>query len=221
MKRRVLGCERVNLAARAHCGTCRRISFFGHRRTSNFSSLKPCQSPMLSRSAFASRPSQCVRLLRSVVVCTEVDCGGLIRLLTAHIPLPQMLGFLNSLCGPRATELKVKDKEAYAFNPRKLIDTITTIVLRIWKQESSMATNSFTRSMALHSEYSAATMSHVGSLLSRDNPGGGHTFLLLIQNVCYGVGGHDLKEGQVLGEGQAVSAFLTGRSHSTGIRGCP
>ena len=110
-----------------------------------------------------------------------------------------MLGFLNSLCGPRATELKVKDRESYAFNPRKLIDTITTIVLRVWKQESNMATtkesnmaaNGFMKSIALHPEYSADTMSHVGSLLSRDNQTSAQTFALFMQNVrvcvCVGV----------------------------------
>ena len=96
-----------------------------------------------------------------------------------------MLGFLNSLCGPRAAELKVKDRETYNFNPRKLIETITTIVIRIWKQESNMATSDFTTSMALHPEYSATTMYHVESLLARDNQAGAQAFALFMKNVCY------------------------------------
>ena len=49
--------------------------------------------------------------------------------------LPQMVGFLDALCGPSASQLKVKDMDKYAFDPKRLLVQITTIVLRVWKQD--------------------------------------------------------------------------------------
>ena len=46
-----------------------------------------------------------------------------------------MLGFLDTLCGSRASELKVKDMEKYAFDPRRLLVQITSILLRVWQQD--------------------------------------------------------------------------------------
>lgn len=48
-----------------------------------------------------------------------------------------MLGFLNSLCGPGASNLKVKDMDKYAFNPTQLVLQISSILVRAWAQDSS------------------------------------------------------------------------------------
>ena len=46
-----------------------------------------------------------------------------------------MVGFLDALCGPSASQLRVKDMDKYAFDPKRLLVHITTIVLRVWKQD--------------------------------------------------------------------------------------
>ena len=90
--------------------------------------------------------------------------------------LPQMVGFLDTLCGPSASQLKVKDMDKYAFDPKRLLVQITTIVLRVWKQDrSSVAASqaghskvdSFTVSLANHPDYSQATMTKCSSVLQK------------------------------------------------------
>ena len=92
-----------------------------------------------------------------------------------------MVGFLDALCGPSASQLKVKDMDKYAFDPKRLLVQITTIVLRVWKQDQPAAGSggvsvggaaaagkeSFTVSMATHPDYSQATMTKCGSVLQK------------------------------------------------------
>ena len=107
-----------------------------------------------------------------------------------------MVGFLDALCGPSASQLKVKDMDKYAFDPKRLLVQITTIVLRVWKQDQQPSTppsppspssggggggggggsgsgrglsgaDSFTVSLATHPDYSAATMTKCGSVLQK------------------------------------------------------
>ena len=91
---------------------------------------------------------------------------------------PQMVGFLDALCGPSASQLKVKDMDKYAFDPKRLLVQITTIVLRVWKQDrpkvaaaASQAGHtkeeSFTVSLANHPDYSQATMTKCSSVLQK------------------------------------------------------
>jgi hypothetical protein len=46
-----------------------------------------------------------------------------------------MLGFLDVLCGSKASDLNVKDKEKYNFDPKKLLSQIASIILRVWARE--------------------------------------------------------------------------------------
>jgi hypothetical protein len=101
-----------------------------------------------------------------------------------------MVGFLDALCGPSASQLKVKDMDKYAFDPKRLLVQITTIVLRVWKQDQRPTTppsppspssggggsgsgrgmggaDSFTVSLATHPDYSPATMTKCGSVLQK------------------------------------------------------
>lgn len=102
-----------------------------------------------------------------------------------------MVGFLDALCGPSASQLKVKDMDKYAFDPKRLLVQITTIVLRVWKQDQQPTpeaapssspsstsgvsgsgrglggADSFTVSLASHPDYSAATMTKCGSVLQK------------------------------------------------------
>ena len=82
------------------------------------------------------------------------------------------MGFLNVLCGPRASDLKVNDMEQYNFNPRHLLSQITTVMVRIWKQDehnrgSHGSTNTFTVALATSPEYSKETMAKVFSVIQR------------------------------------------------------
>ena len=103
-----------------------------------------------------------------------------------------MLGFLDALCGPSASQLKVKDMDKYAFDPKRLLVQITTIVLRVWKQDrprvsngggsppsppsppagggggvAAMGKDSFTVSLATHPDYSQTTMTKCASVLQK------------------------------------------------------
>ena len=101
-----------------------------------------------------------------------------------------MVGFLDALCGPSASQLRVKDMDKYAFDPKRLLVHITTIVLRVWKQDQRPTTppspspssgggggsgsgrglggaDCFTVSLATHPDYSVATMSKCGSVLQK------------------------------------------------------
>ena len=89
-----------------------------------------------------------------------------------------MVGFLYALCGPSASQLKVKDMDKYAFDPKRLLVQITTIVLRVWKQDQPSVSSggrdggnsrkdSFTVSLASHPDYSKATMTKCGSVLEK------------------------------------------------------
>ena len=84
-----------------------------------------------------------------------------------------MVGFLDALCGPSASQLKVKDMDKYAFDPKRLLVQITTIVLRVWKQDKSGSTGgeeSFTVSLATHPDYSQATMTKCCLLYTSPSP---------------------------------------------------
>ena len=101
-----------------------------------------------------------------------------------------MVGFLDALCGPSASQLKVKDMDKYAFDPKRLLVQITTIVLRVWKQDKSGSTGgeeSFTVSLATHPDYSQATMTKCGSVLQKQmlgDPGFLGDFTNFIKQVC-------------------------------------
>ena len=117
-----------------------------------------------------------------------------------------MVGFLDALCGPSASQLKVKDMDKYAFDPKRLLVQITTIVLRVWKQDQQQQPtpasprsggsgsghglgrgDSFTVSLATHPDYSPATMTKCGSVLQKQmlgDPGFLSDFNNFVKQVC-------------------------------------
>lgn len=79
-----------------------------------------------------------------------------------------MIGFLETLCGPRASELKVKDMEKYAFDPRRLLVQITTVLVRVWQQDrGNREREGFIVSLALHPDFSQETMGRCATVLQK------------------------------------------------------
>ena len=86
------------------------------------------------------------------------------------LTLTQFLGFLDTLCGPRASELKVKDMDKYAFHPRQLVAHISSVLLHVWRQDKQAgppAPDSFTLSMAMHPDLSLPTLGKCVSVLQK------------------------------------------------------
>lgn len=80
----------------------------------------------------------------------------------------QIFGFLNLLCGPKASELKVKDMNKYSFEPYTLLTQLVNILLMICSQEAQpRARNGFVSSLALFPDYSRTTMEKVASVIQR------------------------------------------------------
>ena len=95
-----------------------------------------------------------------VCVCTVYN-------VTCYL-LWQIFGFLNLLCGPRASELKVKDMDKYSFQPYTLLTQLVNILLMICRQEAQpRAHDGFVSSLALFPDYSRATMDKVASVIQR------------------------------------------------------
>ena len=80
----------------------------------------------------------------------------------------QIFGFLNLLCGPKASELKVKDMDKYSFQPYALLTQLVNILLMICRQEPQpRARDGFVSSLALHPDYDRVTMDKVVSVIQR------------------------------------------------------
>ena len=80
----------------------------------------------------------------------------------------QLLGFLNTLCGPKASNLKVKDMDKYAFNPSNIVVQIVSIMVRVWIQnQKSTDGESFATSLASHPDFSQTTMTKCSSVLQK------------------------------------------------------
>lgn len=85
-----------------------------------------------------------------------------------------MVGFLNTLCGPNSSNLKVKDRERYSFDPTQLVLWICSILLRAWTQDSAHGVSAeagkgegFVECLATHPDYSQATMTKCLSVLQK------------------------------------------------------
>ena len=79
-----------------------------------------------------------------------------------------MVGFLDTLCGPRASELKVKDMDKYSFDPRRLLILITNIMMRVWRQEGGRRDEEgFMVSLATHPDFSQAAMNKCAAVLQK------------------------------------------------------
>ena len=80
----------------------------------------------------------------------------------------QIFGFLNLLCGPKSSELKIKDMDKYSFQPYTLLTQLVNILLMICRQEAQPRTqDGFVSSLALFPDYSRATMDKVTSVIHR------------------------------------------------------
>jgi len=80
----------------------------------------------------------------------------------------QIFGFLDLLCGPKASELKVKDMDKYSFQPYTLLTQLVNILLMICRQETQpRAPDGFVSKLALFPDYSRATMDKVVSVIQR------------------------------------------------------
>ncbi|XP_078607185.1 uncharacterized protein LOC144879516 isoform X2 [Branchiostoma floridae x Branchiostoma japonicum] len=79
-----------------------------------------------------------------------------------------VIGFIGALCGPKASELKVKDMEKYNFNPRQLLLQIVRVILRIGREEA-LDKDGFIVSMSTDTDYSPKYMEKAYSVLVRDS----------------------------------------------------
>ncbi|XP_066289548.1 uncharacterized protein [Branchiostoma lanceolatum] len=79
-----------------------------------------------------------------------------------------VIGFIGALCGPKASELKVKDMEKYNFNPRQLLLRIVRVILRIGREEA-LDKDGFIVSMSTDTDYSPKYMEKACSVLARDS----------------------------------------------------
>lgn len=84
----------------------------------------------------------------------------------------QMLGFLNTLCGPNASNLKVKDREKYSFDPIQLVLWICSILVRTWVQgcahgDTGGDGEGFVECLATHPDFIHATMTKCASVLQK------------------------------------------------------
>ena len=114
----------------------------------------------------------CVRVHACVYVCVCVcvcvhTCMVLYSALLV-MAKQQIFGFLNHLCGPKASELKVKDMDKYSFQPYSLLTQLINILLMICRQEAQpRARDGFVSSLALFPDYSRMTMDKVASVIQR------------------------------------------------------
>ena len=89
----------------------------------------------------------------------------------------QLLGFLNTLCGPNASNLKVKDMDRYAFDPTRLVLQISSVLVQAWghdctqRGEGEGEGRSFVECLAAHPDLSMATMNKCVSVLRNSTIG--------------------------------------------------
>ena len=106
----------------------------------------------------------------------------------------QMLGFLNTLCGPGASNLKVKDMDKYSFDPTRLVLWICSILLRTWLQDHAHGgagagvteDGGLVECLATHPDLSQATMSKCASVLQMSGMSESDllSFSQLLDKVC-------------------------------------
>ena len=78
------------------------------------------------------------------------------------------MGFLDTLCGARQSELKVKDPESLLFNPRVIVTQIVTVIVGIWaleRERGEQPLDSFIVSLTNHPDYNAGVMNKVLSVI--------------------------------------------------------
>jgi hypothetical protein len=71
-----------------------------------------------------------------------------------------MCEFLESLCGPEASQLKVQNMDSYKFNPQEMLTNLCTVLLRIWQVEKGgQLVGGFLYCMASYPDYSHKAVS--------------------------------------------------------------
>ena len=97
-----------------------------------------------------------------------------------------MLGFLNTLCGPNASNLKVRDMSKYAFDPTHLVQQISSILVRAWTHDcAGDGGEGFAECLAAHPDLSMTTMNKCVSVLRNSSIGEGSIvkFVQLLEKV--------------------------------------
>ncbi len=83
-----------------------------------------------------------------------------------------MVGFLNTLCGPNASNLKVKDMSRYAFDPTQLVLQISSVLVQAWEHDGAKGKEEgFAECLAMHPDLSMATMKKCVSVLRNSSIG--------------------------------------------------
>ena len=78
-----------------------------------------------------------------------------------------MCEFLESLCGPEASQLKVQDMDKYKFKPQEMLTNLCTILLRIWEVERmGDLLGGFLYCMASYPDYSHKAVSKAVYIIS-------------------------------------------------------
>ncbi|XP_064597872.1 uncharacterized protein LOC135464377 [Liolophura sinensis] len=77
-------------------------------------------------------------------------------------------GFLQSLCGTKSKEFKVKDMAKYNFDPQSLLMKIVNVILRIAEQDSSTK-EGFVVAMATDADFSPPVLEKTLSVIARKN----------------------------------------------------
>ena len=149
-------------------------------------------TPELARRTTATVSVWVVRVW-PVSVCGEgvdCECVWVVRVWTVSVwvdgvtPLPQLLGFLETLCGPKSSELKVRDMDHYSFKPRTLVSQIASVLVRAWTlEEGQRSTHHILEGVAEYPEYSASTMSKCGGILGKEDGQLAAAFSQLVQQV--------------------------------------
>jgi len=87
---------------------------------------------------------------------------------------------LETLCGSKSSELKVKDMSSYSFAPKTIVRQISSVLTCGWRQDKTTA---FVKCIAEYPEYSGATLSKCRDILSTESTELAQTFGSLLQQV--------------------------------------
>lgn len=87
------------------------------------------------------------------------------------------MGFLDTLCGDRQSDLRIKDPSRVNFDAKKIVSDIATVIANIWRMEKIgtkgvkdpdlLPKDSFIVSLSCHPDFSKQAMSKVGDVLMR------------------------------------------------------
>ena len=112
--------------------------------------------------------------IHTIYTCTcTCTCTCMDTLHQINVLLLQMLGFLNTLCGPNASNLKVQDMDKYSFDPTHLVLQISAILVRAWDQDHTHPepSDGVVTCLSAHPDYSQVSMKKCTSVLQMSTVG--------------------------------------------------